>query len=172
MKSYKLLIPIIICFLSSCSSFQKWKSMIDEDNSSKKAFQEEYASIQLLLDHSKDYTLNWINSNEYKNLVSNQKQRCYDLEGIVYNLFYNAEYKIVTKEDVSFHAQTDTYVQYSIPYDDYAGIELRNDGYGVYRVNPDLSSLNVTVWFKFEQEITNSIFDVVNTMLAPFIAVN
>ena len=152
-KCLLFVIPIIL--LSSCSQMSKTNRL-----------KQEYGSIQLLLDHSKDYSRNWINSNEYTNTIKNEK--CFDTTGEIYNLLYNLEYKKVSDRSVQFYSQSDIYIRYSIPFDDYAGIYLRDDGYGRIDVGPDLS-IGLSIKFKANIETTNEIFEVANVLLADFI---
>ena len=127
---------------------------------------QEYGTIQKFLDHGKKYSFNWINSNIYTNKIGNEK--CFDAEGIIFNLLYDINYKEITKEKASISIQEDEYIEYSIPFDDAAYIYLKSNGAGFINVSPDLH-LGLIVYIQVEQQMTDVLFDAANTLLTSFI---
>ena len=127
---------------------------------------EEYGTIQKFLNHGKDYSLNWVNSNLYPNKYNNAK--CFDSDGVLYNLLYDIDFKEISKSEAAISISEDVYIQYGIPFDDAASIYLKSNGTGYIGVAPDLSQ-SLMVYIQVDQQTTDKIFEAANNLLARFV---
>ena len=127
---------------------------------------EEYGTIQKFLNHGKDYSLNWVNSNLYPYKYNNAK--CFDSDGVLYNLLYDIDFKEISRSEAAISILEDVYIQYGIPFDDAASIYLKSNGNGYIRVAPDFSS-GLMVYIQVDQQTTDIIFEAANNLLARFV---
>ena len=130
------------------------------------SLKERYGTIDLFLDHFSNYSFNWVNSNLYPDLY--KKEKCYDVDGVIYNILYEAKYVEINKEKADIHRKEDEYISYACPHDDYACIYVKKDGTGYIDVAPDLSR-GLMIYIQIEKETTDQLFIKANEMLASYI---